>query len=545
MRFRAKILLAILLPASLLVAIAVAAALLEIRRASREAVDREFERARKGLAGILNRQRAELGRLEQVEKDGQTIPGLFATPFFEELVKGGAEPGGRPRLKVRLGSDLEDLKTDPDFLALAAPDGEFWHRQSKGHACDDACRSRGEVRWALRPKEVLFAGHHGAFLARRIGFVEAGVNGGLVVGKNLSGALRELGDNLGVRLVLEGESGAVFTSFPGGETPGAPRESEVRVGGVRHVSGRSPLEGLGQVLLYRSMAREDEQQRMTLLFGLAGLAVAVLVAAGVSARVSRGISRPVEVLVGATRKVGEGDYAARVDIPGRDELATLGAAFNEMTEGLRKRRDIMEKTLSRDVADKLMEGVELGGERRRATVLFMDVRGFTPATEGVDPAEVVAMLNGMMAFLAEPIARHGGNVNKYLGDGLMAMFGAPRDLADHAFAAVRAALEMAKGMAEWNARRAGRGLPPLQVGIGINTGFVLGGNVGSKERLEYTLIGEEVNLTSRVCGKAAPGQILVTKQTLAELGVRIRVNELEPVQVKGLSYPVPVYEVLP
>jgi adenylate cyclase len=124
----------------------------------------------------------------------------------------------------------------------------------------------------------------------------------------------------------------------------------------------------------------------------------------------------------------------------------------------------------------------------------------------------------------------------------MAMFGAPRDLPEHALRAARAALEMQKAMGAWNARRTG-GLSGLRIGIGINTGAVVGGKVGSKDRLEYTLIGEEVNLASRVCGKAAPGQVLVTKQVFDRLGGRVGGRELEPITVKGLSYPVHVYEV--
>jgi class 3 adenylate cyclase len=544
-KFRAKILLAILLPASLLVAAAVSGALLEIGRASRDAVEDEFARAKAGFARILDRQRADLapfvGEKGHVEGKEVVRPGLFDGPWFQEFVKGGLDPEARPALSRHLDLHLNEINVQPDYFAAADSNGRIWLRRYKAHVHGASCSAGEETGWAPRPREILFRGHDGAYLALRIDYAEVGVEGGLVVGKNISPALGELREGFKLELALTHEGRPVYSSLAQG---GAPGEGELRLGGRRFVADRTTLGALGELYLYRSMAREDEQQREAVLYGLAGLVLAVLVAAGVSARVSRGISRPVELLVGATRRVGAGDYSAKVEIPGRDEMAALGSAFNDMTEGLRKRREIMEKTLSRDVAEKLMEGVELGGERRRVTVMFMDVRGFTPATEGVDPAEVVAMLNDMMAFLAEPIARHGGNVNKFLGDGLMAMFGAPRDLPDHAVAAARAALEMQKGMKEWNGRRSGRGLPPLQIGIGINTGVVVGGNVGSKDRLEYTLIGEEVNLSSRICGKARPGQILVTRQTLGELADRVRVRELEPVQVKGLSYPVQVYEVV-
>jgi len=174
----------------------------------------------------------------------------------------------------------------------------------------------------------------------------------------------------------------------------------------------------------------------------------------------------------------------------------------------------------------------------------MDIRGFTSGTQGVDPAEVVTMLNDMMNQLAAVIHRHGGNVNKYLGDGLMAMFGAPKPLEDHALRAAKAGVEMQAELAAWNARRAERGLPSFHTGIGVNTGVVVCGRVGAKERLEYTLIGEEVNLASRICGKAEPRQVLATEATVKRAGPSLRVRPLEPVSVKGISYPVKVYEVI-
>ena len=291
------------------------------------------------------------------------------------------------------------------------------------------------------------------------------------------------------------------------------------------------------------MEEVDQEQRLVMAWGGIALATAFLIATLMSAFVSSGVSRPVEVLVGATQKVGEGDFTVHVDISGRDEMSRLGRAFNDMTEGLRKRKDIMERTLSRDVADEAMRGIERGGVPRDVTILFMDIRGFTQATEGGDPAEVVEMVNDMMKPMADAVDRNGGNINKYLGDGLMAMFGAPRQLEGHGACAVRSALDMQREMVVWNASRAGQGRPQMQIGIGINTGTVVGGYVGSEKRLEYTLMGEEVNLASRVCGKASPGQILITGPTLRRLGPDFTTRELEPLQVKGLSYPIRVYEV--
>jgi adenylate cyclase len=278
--------------------------------------------------------------------------------------------------------------------------------------------------------------------------------------------------------------------------------------------------------------------------GLGGLLVAVLVASLVSVLVSRGISRPVEQLVDAAHKIAAGDYKVKVDVASSDEIGRLGGAFNDMTDGLRKRQEIMEKTLSPDVAEEFLKGTDRRPERRIVTIVFMDIRGYTSGTEGMDPGDVVVLLNELMDLLSGAIVRNGGIVNKFLGDGLMAMFGAPKPLEGHALKAVKAGLEMQKWMARWNDRRMARGLPSFYSGIGINTGLAMCGRVGAQDRMEYTLIGEEVNLASRICGKAAPKQVLITKQTHDQVKDQVNARELEPVSVKGLSYPIKVFEVL-
>ncbi len=529
MRFRAKVFLAVLLPSSLLVAVAAGAALFEIDRSAGAAVRREFGLTRDRIEHLLDRRRADLEAFENT---------TFGGIYYKEFMAEGADPSKREGLRGELVAELESFNLELHFLGIGWKDAPAWFARY-GHDCKETCSHRADSGWIARgAREALFRLDGEPALGRRIPFEES--RGSIALGLKLADDLR----NLPVDLALFHSGARVWVSREGWE-PAQGQAGSLDLGGERHLAGSAAFAGdIGEMVWLRSMAEVDRQRRITLLAGSAGMGLAVLVAALVSLRVARGVSRPVELLVAGARKVGEGDYGVRVEIPGRDEMADLGRAFNGMTEGLRKRREIMEKTLSRDVAEELMKGVERGGERREVTVMFMDVRGFTSATEGVDPAEVVAMLNDMLDGLAEPVSRNGGNVNKYLGDGLMAMFGAPRELEDHAFRAASAALEMQRAMGDWNARRAGRGLAPLRIGIGINTGTALGGKVGSRERLEYTLIGEEVNLASRVCGKAAPGQVLVTKQTFDRLGGRLRARELEPVQVKGLSYPVQVYEVI-
>ncbi len=531
MRFRARILLAILVPAVALVAAAAGSAILAIRRGSEAAAGEELERTRHAFDGVLRVQ------LDQLKIAG----GPFHQPRIDAAITDFAESKEIAQLKAHVENEFLYLQHAPDLYEVRSRKGDLILRHSPRHACGPACAHPPEP-WMAERERALTEFDGQPFMA----IIVRHEKGYFVLGTDLRRTLDGLSADFGVGLGLLRGGRVVYTSLPGWTT-GAGTEGTVWVGGVRHLalSWRPRDSELELVALLKSMADVDRRQAAVAWLGAAGVALAGLAAGLASARLSRGISRPVETLVEATRRVGGGDYSAEVDIPSRDEMGALGRAFNDMTAGLRRRREIMEKTLSRDVAEELMKGMELGGERQEATILFMDIRGFTPATEGADPADVVAMINEMMARLAEAIARHGGNVNKYLGDGLMAMFGAPRPLEDHAFRAVGAAREMQREMAAWNAGRQGRGLPPLGIGIGINTGVVVGGRVGSASRLEYTLIGEEVNLASRVCGKAASGQILVTKATRTRLGDRVPARELEPVQVKGLSYPVAVFEVGP
>ncbi len=530
MRFRTKLFLAILLPPIVLLSLAVAAALQVIRRESEESVQEAFQLAGDSIDRILGDYRKRLR-----DED------LFRSVRLRAVVKEAYDTKDYVRLRQDVESELDTRQTGLDYVALVREDAELWYRRSSGHACVAACDHRKELDWITTAEENMLEVAGGAVLARRRAYDEEG--GFLVLGRDFRKDLHGVAEALKVDVALQSGSTLVYRTRPGWPVERT-LEGEVTLDGERFLGGRRRLSDLGaELVLLRSMSRAEAKRRDALSWGTGAMAVAVLVAGLASSLIARGTSKPIERLVEVTRKVAEGDYTATSGVAGRDELGRLGAAFDEMTEGLRKRREIMEKTLSRDVAEQLMKGMELGGEAREVTIVFMDIRGFTSGTQGVDPAEVVTMLNDMMDQLTAAIHRHGGNVNKYLGDGLMAMFGAPKPLEDHALHAARAGLEMQKALASWNESRVTRGLPNFHTGIGINTGIVVCGQVGSKERLEYTLIGEEVNLASRICGKALPRQVLATKATFDRCQGRVGGRELEPVQVKGISYPVKVYEV--
>jgi len=264
-------------------------------------------------------------------------------------------------------------------------------------------------------------------------------------------------------------------------------------------------------------------------------------------RLARSLARPVETLARATERVAKGEYGSPVAEEGPTEVRDLSRSFNEMTRGLAEKervRAVLDKVVSREIAEELLrKGVELGGEVRRVTVLFSDIRGFTPVAERLEPPDVVLLLNEVHSRATEPIEREMGVIDKYLGDGVMALFGAPNTLDDHPARAVRAALAIQAAVRAMNDVRSGRGEPPLGLGIGIHTGPVVCGNIGSKDRLSYTAVGSVVNVASRLCGAAEAGAIYVSLATFLDLPPGTRATKLAPVALKGISEPVTVYRV--
>jgi adenylate cyclase len=189
------------------------------------------------------------------------------------------------------------------------------------------------------------------------------------------------------------------------------------------------------------------------------------------------------------------------------------------------------------------DGVRLGGTNQRVTVLFCDIRGFTSMSETMAPEKVVEILNGYFSCVTGVIFDHGGTLDKYIGDAAMAIFGAPISKGNDAQRAVEAGMAIQKLVAELNRDAAKRGHPEIRVGVGINTGVVTAGNIGSPQRLDYTVIGDSVNLASRMCGKAEAGQVLITESTFNEVRERFEMTPLPPVMVKGKSQPINIFAV--
>jgi adenylate cyclase len=209
-------------------------------------------------------------------------------------------------------------------------------------------------------------------------------------------------------------------------------------------------------------------------------------------------------------------------------------------------RKALERFLSSAIVERILanpDQIHLGGENQTATILFTDIRGFTRQAERMEPHQVVEWLNEYFTEMTDLLFENGGTLDKYLGDGIMALFGAPISRPDDILRSVKTAMEMQRALIRLNTDWAARGQPTMQIGVGVNTGPVTAGNIGSTKRMDYTVIGDAVNLASRLCANARAGQILVSESTYHQLGIEFPARKLEPIRVKGKDTPVEIYEI--
>lgn len=273
-------------------------------------------------------------------------------------------------------------------------------------------------------------------------------------------------------------------------------------------------------------------QTIMYIFGI----FAVLLAAGVSVALTTRINRPIHLLIDGIRRIEDGDYSQSVPVVTRDELSILTETFNRLVTNLRERL-LMLKFVSKatlEAIQKNLSSVEPGGTRKVLTVFFSDVRGFTSWSEKRAPEEVIDMLNTCLHMQADIVRECGGDIDKFVGDELVAVFEGEKREANAVEAAIRIQHKMADTMKDLD----------IDVGVGINTGEVVMGAVGSRDRMDYTVIGNNVNVGARLCSAAGPRQILISQSVFERLEQRIKVNVLEPIKVKGIENDVPIYEVV-
>jgi adenylate cyclase len=325
--------------------------------------------------------------------------------------------------------------------------------------------------------------------------------------------------------------------------------------GEQYVTLLEPLELLGEeparIALQRSltaeMASARELERMVLYISLAALGAATLVATGIA----RSVSRPMRQLASHTKLVAAGDYTQRIKLPREDELGQLATAFNQMTAGLAERdrvRNLLGMVVSPEIATQLLQSdLKLGGEEREVTMLFCDLRDFTSFSEKMPPTEVLELLNRYLDRMSSIIEQQGGVIDKYIGDAILALFGAPVAIPNAAARAITTARAMGDALDELNMELVAEGRARLAFGIGINTARVVAGNMGSKTRLNYTVIGDGVNLASRLESQtkdpAYQTPIIVSEATARAAGEEHNLRCLGSVAVKGKAEAVKIYAV--
>ncbi len=341
-----------------------------------------------------------------------------------------------------------------------------------------------------------------------------------------------------VQQMLEGKFNNGQTRYVDGAT------QEARLGAFRLVG----FGGLGVVAEVAEAKAFEAAHRVEYRAGLLALIVLSLsLLAGYF--FSGTITWPIKQLVEAAHRIAAGDFKISLKPKSRDEIGLLSFAFNDMALGLEERdrvKSTFNKFHNKEIADKLLSGeVSLGGERIDATIFFSDVRGFTAMSETMQPEEVVVMLNEYMTRMVSIIRKHGGIVDKYVGDAIMALWGVPLSVGDETYRAVRACLDMRADLYELNKLRLSRGQNELRIGMGLNCGQVIAGNIGSDEKMEYTVIGDAVNTASRMesMTKEYGTDFLIPRAILDRVKDRFVVEQSKSAKVKGKTEALEVFKV--
>ncbi|GMO39608.1 MAG: hypothetical protein Pg6C_00130 [Treponemataceae bacterium] len=265
------------------------------------------------------------------------------------------------------------------------------------------------------------------------------------------------------------------------------------------------------------------------------------------------LSNPIKALAEASGEIERGVYDVKLKKMTRDEIGLLTESFMRMGKGLAERerlKDTFGRFINKTIAEKAMKGeLTLGGETKPVTVFFSDIRSFTAISEKLEPREVVEFLNEYMTAMVDCVNKTRGVVDKFIGDAIMAVWGAPLSSgspAQDAFNCVVAAMMMRYALMKFNEGRGGGKKPVIRIGCGINTGDVVAGQIGSSSRMEYTIIGDAVNLASRTesLNKPLGTDILITENTYTLIKDYVLVEEMPPVTVKGKEKPVKMFAVI-
>ncbi len=302
-------------------------------------------------------------------------------------------------------------------------------------------------------------------------------------------------------------------------------------------------------VLQRSLAEVMKPYRhlrnMLLLIFIGG----ILVFIAATIMIANSVTKPVKSLVKSVREIEKGNYNRFASVNQQDEISELAKAYNSMVKGLADKdrvQTLLGKVVSPAIAHELMrQDVELGGEEREVTILFSDIRNFTTLCDGQSSKSILTLLNRYLTRMSTIIENHGGVIDKYIGDAIMALFGAPLQHDDDVDRALNTAIDMVAALDEFNIELKNDGLPPIGIGIGVNTGMVTAGNMGSAQRLNYTVIGDGVNVASRLEGltknKSYDTRIIISKATKIKATQSFDIRSLGKASVKGKPRPIAIY----
>jgi len=298
---------------------------------------------------------------------------------------------------------------------------------------------------------------------------------------------------------------------------------------------------LGEVHIGLSLeSLKDQIFESTVELQLVG-AIAILFGVLIAIGFATLLAKPIQRMINGMQQVSKGNFSANVTVKTKDEIGLMSKTFNVMLKG-------MSILVSPEVAQVVLSGGDLlkSGEKRVVTVLFSDIRGFTTLSEALTPHEVVQMLNGYMEIMTDIIVKYGGVVDKFVGDEIFAVYGAPFEHPNHPLAAVATGLDMGEELKKHNIMRESQGKLPINIGIGANTGDVIAGAMGSSKRIDYTSIGDAVNLGARLEGtNKVYGTLSIVSDSTRDLVKDDFVfRELDLIKVKGKNLPVKIFEVI-
>lgn len=345
-----------------------------------------------------------------------------------------------------------------------------------------------------------------------------------------------------VQRALQGQSGSLTATNKAGQE---------RLMFFRPIKSPATINPGPLAMLTEISATEVERELRMLRFKFL-VAVLAVAAPGIliACQLASSIKRPVQELVRLTEAVTRGELTSTATQTGRDEIGQLATAFNSMVAGLRERervKGVFGQYVATQVSEKILKGeVNLGGESRVVTILFSDIRSFTAMSEHMTPTQVVTFLNDYFSEMVEAVFEQGGVLDKFIGDGMMAVFGAFGDTPDHAKRAVLCGLRMKARLAKINGERSIAGKPPIAIGVGIHTDEVILGNIGTRKRLQYTAIGDGVNTCSRVqsLNKEFGTTILITDTTYNLVKDDFECRKMPEAHIRGKEKALAFYEVV-